>query len=187
MAVRIRLSRKGKKGDAIYHVVVTDSRAPRDGRFIEKLGIYNPNTKPATIDFDFEKTLGWVQKGAIPTDTCRSLLSDKGVMMKKHLLEGVKKGAFNEEEANRRFEAWVKQKEDKLNTEISSLSKAKQDEIKKRKEAEEKVNKERAEAIRKKAADAVQATIEAIKGEDAEVAESTEGVDEAPAAEEKAE
>ena len=93
MAVKIRLARHGKKGFAFYHIVAADSRAPRDGKFIEKLGTYNPNTNPATIDLDFEKALGWLQKGAQPTDTCRAILSYKGVLYKKHLLGGVAKGA----------------------------------------------------------------------------------------------
>ena len=96
MAVKIRLARHGKKGYAFYHIVAADSRAPRDGRFIEKLGTYNPNTNPATIDLDFEKALGWLQKGAQPTDTCRAILSYKGVLYKKHLLGGIAKGAFSE-------------------------------------------------------------------------------------------
>ena len=94
MAVKIRLARHGKKGYAFYHIVAADSRAPRDGKFIEKLGTYNPNTNPATIDLDFEKALDWLQKGAQPTDTCRAILSYKGVLYKKHLLGGVAKGRF---------------------------------------------------------------------------------------------
>ena len=99
MATKIRLQRHGKKGRPFYHLVVADSRAKRDGRFIQKLGTYNPNTKPAEIDIDFDHALSWLQKGAIPTDTARAILSHKGVLMKKHLLEGVKKGALTEEKA----------------------------------------------------------------------------------------
>ena len=106
MAVKIRLARHGKKGYAFYHIVAADSRAPRDGKFIEKLGTYNPNTNPATIDLDFGKALDWLQKGAQPTDTCRAILSYKGVMYKKHLLGGVAKGAFTETEAEARFTSW---------------------------------------------------------------------------------
>ena len=95
MATKIRLQRHGKKGYAVFHIVVADQRAPRDGRKIEKLGVYNPNTNPATIDIDFDRTLDWVNKGAQPTDTCRAILSYKGVLYKKHLLDGVKKGAFS--------------------------------------------------------------------------------------------
>ena len=107
MAVKIRLARHGKKGYAFYHIVAADSRAPRDGKFIEKLGTYNPNTNPATIDLDFGKALDWLQKGAQPTDTCRAILSYKGVMYKKHLLGGVAKGAFTETEAEARFNKWM--------------------------------------------------------------------------------
>ena len=110
MAVKIRLARHGKKGYAFYHIVAADSRAPRDGKFIEKLGTYNPNTNPATIDLDFGKALDWLQKGAQPTDTCRAILSYKGVMYKKHLLGGVAKGAFTETEAEARFNKWMEAK-----------------------------------------------------------------------------
>ena len=104
MPVKIRLARRGKKGYPFYHIVVADSRAPRDGKFIEKIGTYNPNTNPATIDLSFEKALEWLQKGAQPTDTCRSILSYKGVMYKKHLLGGVSKGAFTAEAAEAKFD-----------------------------------------------------------------------------------
>src|SRR6056297_2576545 len=114
MPVKIRLTRRGRKGQPLYHIVVADSRAPRDGRYIEKLGMYNPTTKPPTIDLDFDKALDWVQKGAIPTDTCRSILSHKGVMLKKHLLKGVKKNAISEEEAERRFNEWLTNKQEKV-------------------------------------------------------------------------
>ena len=103
MPVKIRLARRGKKGYPFYHIVVADSRAPRDGKFIENIGSYNPNTNPATINLDFEKALDWLQKGAQPTDTCRAILSYKGVLMKKHLLGGVSKGAFTQEVAEAKF------------------------------------------------------------------------------------
>ena len=103
MATRIRLARHGKRKQAFYHIVVADQRAPRNGRFIEKLGIYNPNTNPATIELDFDSAVNWLLKGAQPSDTVRAMLSYKGVMMKKHLMAGVAKGAFNEEEAEKRF------------------------------------------------------------------------------------
>ena len=110
MAVKIRLARHGKKGFAFYHIVAADSRAPRDGKFIEKLGTYNPNTNPATIDLNFEKALDWLLKGAQPTDTCRAILSYKGVMYKKHLLGGVAKGAFSESDAEAKFNKWLSEK-----------------------------------------------------------------------------
>ena len=102
MATRIRLQRHGRKGKPVYNIVVADQRAPRDGKFIEKLGIYNPNTNPATINLNFDSTVEWMMKGAQPSDTAKSILSYKGILMKKHLLEGVRKGAFNEEEAEKR-------------------------------------------------------------------------------------
>jgi small subunit ribosomal protein S16 len=114
MAVKIRLQRHGKKDSAFYHVVVADGRAPRDGKFIEKLGIYNPNSNPATIDINFDSTLGWLMKGAQPTDTCRAILSYKGVMMKKHLLEGVKKGALTDAQVEQKFNKWLQEKEGKI-------------------------------------------------------------------------
>lgn len=114
MAVKIRLQRHGKKDSAYFHLVVADGRAPRDGKFIEKLGVYNPSTNPATIDINFDQTLGWLMKGAQPTDTCRAILSYKGVMFKKHLLEGVKKGAFNEEVAEKKFSKWLEEKSGKI-------------------------------------------------------------------------
>ena len=107
MATKIRLQRFGKKGKPFYHVVVADSRSPRDGKFIERLGSYNPNTNPATIDINFEKALEWVNSGAQPTDTCRAILSYKGVLYKKHLEGGVKKGALTAEQAEAKFNEWV--------------------------------------------------------------------------------
>jgi small subunit ribosomal protein S16 len=114
MAVKIRLQRHGKKDSAYYHMVVADGRAPRDGKFIEKLGIYNPTTNPATIDIDFNSTIEWMMKGAQPTDTCRAILSYKGVLYKKHLLEGVKKGALTEEQADSKFNKWTEEKSGKI-------------------------------------------------------------------------
>ena len=114
MAVKIRLQRHGKKDSAYYHVVVADGRAPRDGKFIEKLGIYNPNLNPAKIDIDFDSTLSWLMKGAQPTDTCRAILSYKGVLMKKHLLEGVKKGALTEAQVEQKFTKWQDEKAGKI-------------------------------------------------------------------------
>ncbi|NLJ43447.1 MAG: 30S ribosomal protein S16 [Bacteroidales bacterium] len=153
MAVRIRLARKGRKRKAFYHIVVADSRSPRDGRYIEKIGSYNPVTNPATIELDFDKALGWLQNGALPTETCRAILSSKGVLIKKHLLEGVKKGAFDDAEATRRFEAWMKQNEEKLEAKRAGLEKSKDDEIVKKLAAEKKVNEARAAALAKKQAE----------------------------------
>ena len=174
MPAKIRLTRHGKKGFAFYHIVVADSRAPRDGRYIERLGIYNPNTDPASVELNFDKTLDWLQKGAQPSDTCRSIFSDKGVMLKKHLLEGVKKGAFTAEVAEQKFQTWMKEKEAKVLAEKDKTVKEKEADKKKRLEAEAKVKEAKAEAIAKKLAQ------EASKAE-----EATEGAEsaEAPAAE----
>jgi small subunit ribosomal protein S16 len=114
MAVKIRLQRHGKKDSAFFHLVVADGRAPRDGKFIEKLGTYNPNSNPATIDINFDSTLSWLMKGAQPTDTARAILSYKGVMMKKHLLEGVKKGALTESQMEQKFSKWKEEKSGKI-------------------------------------------------------------------------
>jgi len=122
MAVKIRLQRHGKKDAAFFHVVAADGRAPRDGAFIEKLGTYNPNTNPATIDLNFENTLKWLQNGAVPTDTCKAILSYKGIMMKKHLLEGVKKGALTEAQAEEKFAKWLEEKASKINSKKDNLS-----------------------------------------------------------------
>ncbi len=124
MATRIRLARHGRKKQAFYHIVVADTRSPRNGRFIEKLGTYNPNTNPATIDINFDGAVNWLLKGAQPSDTARAILSYKGVMMKKHLMAGVAKGAFNEEEAEKRFAAWMENKESQVADKKSGLEKA---------------------------------------------------------------
>ncbi len=146
MAVKIRLSRHGRKRFAFYHIVVANSRAPRDGRYIERIGTYNPNTNPATIDLEFDKALDWLEKGAQPTDTVRAILSYKGVLYKKHLLGGVKKGSFNEEEAERRFEIWKTANEAKIEAKKDSLLNAADKERKNKLDAEAKVNEERAAA-----------------------------------------
>lgn len=181
MAVKIRLARKGRKKLAYYHIVVADSRSPRDGRYIEKIGNYNPLTDPATIELDFDKALGWLQNGALPTDTCRAILSYKGVLMKKHLLEGVKKGAFDEAEANRRFEEWMKQNEAKIEAKKSRLEKSQEDEISKRLREEKKINEARAEKLAKKNAELAAAK----EAENAPAADETPAPEatEAPAAE----
>jgi small subunit ribosomal protein S16 len=152
MSVKIRLARKGRTKLAYYHIVVADSRSPRDGRFIEKIGIYNPRTDPATIDVNFEKALGWLENGAQPTDTCRAILKYKGVMMKRHLIEGVKKGAFDEAEADRRFNEWLKGKEEKIEVKKSGLEKKGEETRKQRLEAETTIKETRAAAYAKKLA-----------------------------------
>jgi small subunit ribosomal protein S16 len=153
MAVRIRLARKGRKQKAYYHIVVADSRSPRDGRYIERIGNYNPITNPATIELDFDKALGWLQNGAIPTDTCRAILSYKGVLLKKHLLEGVKKGAFDDAEATNRFDAWMEQQNAKIEAKKSGLEKSKDEELGKKLASEKKINEARIAALAKKKAE----------------------------------
>ena len=157
MAVKIRLARHGKKGYAFYHIVVADSRAPRDGKFIEKLGTYNPNTNPATIDLNFEQALGWLMKGAQPTDTARAILSYKGVLYKKHLLGGVAKGAFSESDAEAKFNKWLGEKEGKVTAKVNKLAAEASADKKARLTAEAAIKEARAAAIaERKAAAAVQ-------------------------------
>jgi len=168
MAVKIRLARKGRKKVAFYHVVVADSRSPRDGRYIEKIGTYYPITNPATVELDFDKALGWLQKGALPTDTCRVILSQKGVLLKKHLLDGVKKGAFDEAEANKRFDAWLKQNEEKIENKKSGIEKSAKETADNKLKAEKKVNDARAEKLAKRQAEL------AAKAVAAEVTETVE-------------
>jgi small subunit ribosomal protein S16 len=122
MAVKIRLQRHGKKDSAFFHIVVADGRAPRDGKFIEKLGVYNPNTNPATINIDFENALKWIQNGAQPTDTCRAILSYKGVIYKNHLLGGLKKGALTEAQVDQKFNKWLQEKEAKVSSKKDRLA-----------------------------------------------------------------
>lgn len=180
MAVKIRLARRGRKKRAIYDIVVADARAPRDGRFIEKLGSYNPGTNPASIVLEAGKAVDWLLKGAQPTDTARSIMQHEGVMLKKHLQVGVIKGAITQDVADARFEDWKKSKTDRKATAADSLA-AKNDAAKSAKlDAERKVNEARAEAIAKKNAPAPEVVEEAAT-EEPEVEATTE--DAAPAAE----
>jgi len=121
MAVKIRLQRQGRKKKPYYHIVIADSRSPRDGKFIERIGIYNPNTNPATIDLDGDKALDWMAKGAQPTDTCRAILSYKGVMYRKHLARGIAKSALTAEEADAKFAAWMEEKANKIDQKVAGL------------------------------------------------------------------
>lgn len=152
MATRIRLQRHGRKGYAFYHIVAADSRAPRDGKFIERLGSYNPNTNPATIDLNFERALYWIETGAQPSDTVRNILSKEGIMLMKHLNGGVRKGAFSAEEAAKKFEAWKQAKDANLTKKINELSTAAKATEKARQEAEVAANKAKAEIVAKKLA-----------------------------------
>ena len=150
MATVIRLQRHGRKNYPFYKIVVTDRRAPRDGRFVEALGTYNPNTHPATIDLNFDRALYWVNVGAEPSDTVRSILSREGVMMMKHLQGGVRKGAFTEEQAQAKFEAWLKERKAETEAVVSKVEAKKREEAKKALEAEREVNKAKAEALQAK-------------------------------------
>jgi small subunit ribosomal protein S16 len=136
MPVKIRLQRHGKKANAFYHIVIADGRAPRDGKFIEKIGTYNPTTNPATINVDTDKALSWLQNGAQPTDTCRSILSFKGVMYKNHLKGGIAKGALTQEQADAKFAKWESEKESKSTGKTAKLDSAKKDAYKNRMNAE---------------------------------------------------
>ena len=150
MAVKIRLARRGRTKLAMYDVVVADARAPRDGRFIEKIGTYNPLTNPASIDLKDDRAIHWLMNGAQPTDTVKAMLSYRGVMLKKHLQIGVVKGAITQEQADAKWADWMKEKEAKIQGKKDNLAKSKQDIAKARKEAESKVREARAEAVRKK-------------------------------------
>ena len=150
MPTRIRLQRKGKKGQPFYHLVVADGRAPRDGKFIERLGTYNPMTHPATIVIDFDRTLHWVQVGAQPSDTARSILSNQGVMFKHHLIKGIAKGALTEEQVEERFNAWKEEKKAKLEQLSKDKELSKKELHKKRLEEERKINEAREADLAKK-------------------------------------
>ncbi|MCL2597994.1 MAG: 30S ribosomal protein S16 [Paludibacter sp.] len=173
MPVKIRLQRHGRKGYAYYHIVTADSRAPRDGKFIERIGSYNPNTNPATVDLKFDRALYWMQVGAQPTDTVRNILSNEGVLLKKHLLVGVRKGAFDDAEAEKRFDEWKKDKENKIAKSEEQLNASKKAKIEERLTAEEKLRKIRAAELAKKRANLV-----AVKAGDTEEVVKTEDVEE---------
>ena len=191
MSVKIRLQRHGKKGKPFFHIVVADARARRDGKFIEKIGTYNPVTNPAIIELNVDSAVKWLNNGAQPTDTARAILSYKGALYKKHLLGGVAKGAFDEAEAENRFNTWLEGKEQQVLGKKDGLKKAKEDAKKAALEAEAKVNQSRLDAAAKLEADA-KAEAEAKLAEEkaaeeaanAPVAEETAEVAEAPAAEE---
>lgn len=176
MAVKIRLQRHGKKNFAFFHIVVADTRAPRDGRYIEQIGSYNPNTNPATIVLNEEKALAWLNVGAQPTLTARRILSYEGVLLKKHLQGGVAKGALTQEQADKKFEAWKAAKDAKVNAKVEGLAKDAAAKAKAAVDAEEKVNQERAEAIAKKKAEAEAAAAAeaAAKAAEAEAAATEE-------------
>lgn len=213
MATRIRLARRGRKKKAMYDVVVADARAPRDGRFIEKIGTYNPNTNPAAIVLNDDKALDWVMTGAQPSDTVKAIFSYRGIMLKKHLQVGVNKGAITQEQADAKFEEWKTAQDAKVQGKVDSLSQKKATDAKARLDAEAKVNAARAEAIQAKnvvpepepeaveetetpAEEATEAPLEEVKAEEpapeAKAEETApevkaEVAEEAPATEEKKE
>ena len=184
MAVRLRLQRHGKKGKPFYHVVAADARAPRDGRFIEKVGTYNPNTNPATIEVVHDRALHWLQVGAEPSDTARAILKYTGAIYHNHLLNGVRKGAMTEAEAQKRFDAWFNDKQGKIKAKRDGLDAAAEKELKDRMAAEKKQNEERAAALAAAASD-LAAEAEAAAAE-ASAEEAGEATEEAPAATEEA-
>lgn len=196
MATRIRLQRFGRKSYAFYQIVIADSRAPRDGKFIERIGSYNPNTNPATIDLNFDRALYWLQTGAQPTDTARMILSREGVCMKKHLLDGVKKGAFDEAKAEEKFQSWLTEKKLTLQKVKDAEREKSKAVVKARLDAEKEVNKAKAEVVAKKKAElaaaaeakakeeAAAAAAEEASAEEAVAAAPAEEAPEAPQAEE---
>jgi small subunit ribosomal protein S16 len=175
MATKIRLQRHGKKKSAFYHIVAADSKAKRDGRFIEKLGTYNPNTNPATIELDFERAMYWVQVGAEPTDTAKALLSYTGVLLKNHLDKGVAKGALSQADADKKFEAWKAEKDSKISGKTDGLEKAKKEAAEKAMAAEKAVQEARAaEIAAKNAPPVVEEEATEAPAEDAEAKQEEE-------------
>jgi len=192
MPVKIRLQRHGKKGKPFYWVVAADARAKRDGKFLEKLGIYNPNTNPATIELDIDSTVKWLQNGAQPTDTAKAILSYRGVLLKHHLLGGVRKGALTEEQAEEKFNTWVSEKEQAIADKVGGLDKVKADArvaaLKAEKEVNDKRAAEAAAALLPEVpeGESAEAEVEAVEaaGEPEQVVEAADATPEAPAAEE---
>jgi len=183
MATKIRLQRGGRKGYAFYRIVIADARAPRDGRFTEKIGTYNPNTNPATVDLNFDRALYWVEVGAQPTDTVRNILSGEGVYLMKHLRGGVKKGAFDEATAQKKFDAWKADKQKGLDKVRDAEAKAKKDAVAKELDQEKKINEEIAKKVAEKKAAAAAAKAEEEAAQAAEAAAAEAPAEEAPAAE----
>ena len=178
MATKIRLQRRGRKGYAFYSIVIADARAPRDGKFTEKIGTYNPNTNPATVDLNFDRALYWVEVGAQPTDTVRNILSREGVYLMKHLKGGVKKGAFDEAAAQKKFDAWKADKQKGLEKIAAEEAKAKKDAAAKELAQEKKVNEEIAKKVAEK-----KAAVEAAKAEEEAAKAAEEAAAEVPAEE----
>ena len=196
MAVKIRLQRHGKKGNPIYWIVIADEQSKRDGKYIEKLGTYDPNTNPASIELDFDSSIKWLEKGAQPTNTAKAILSYEGVLLRKHLNLGVQKGAFTEEEAKKRFDEWKKGKGAKIEKKIEDLESTlesnkkearKREEEYSKKRSEESKAKEEAKAEEAKAAEETAPAEEEASAEEAKAEEAPDKEEEAPAEEAKAE
>ena len=182
MPVRIRLQRHGKKGKPFYWIVAADSRSKRDGRYLEKLGVYNPNTNPATVEVDLEGAVKWLENGAQPSDTARTLLSYTGALIKHHLNGGVRKGAFSQEEADKKFTAWLEEKQAKIQAKVDGLDKDKASDLAKRLEAEKAVNQKRIDDLLSKpevdetedvSPESVEAETNEIENEEATVVNET--------------
>ena len=186
MAVRIRLQRHGKKGKPIYWIVAADSRSKRDGKFLEKLGTYNPNFNPPLVTLNIDSTVNWIQNGAQPSETARNIISREGALLKNHLLNGVKKGAFSEEDADKKFEAWIKERDSKTEKKLSTLEKEALDKKKKALELEKEANEKRKLAAEEALNEEATATEEVPAAEEASVEEAP-AAEEAPAEEAPAE
>jgi len=183
MSVKIRLQRHGKKGKPFYWIVAADARAKRDGKYLEKLGTYNPNTNPAIIDLNIDKAVEWLQNGAQPTDTAKNILSYKGAMLKNHLVGGIRKGALTQEQADAKFAAWIEEKAAKISDKEAGLSKAQSEAKAKALAAEKAVNEARIEAAKP----VVEEVVEEVAETEAETTEETpEATEAAPEATEAA-
>lgn len=180
MATKIRLQRHGRKGRPFYHIVIADGRAPRDGRFIEKIGTYNPVSNPAEIVLDFDKALSWLQKGAQPTDTVNAILRHKGILMKNHLQKGILKGALTQEQADAKFNAWVKEREERNTTQKTKLEQKNRENRKSVLDAEKKVSEDRLTKIQERKAAELKALENAAKAAAAAEAGTSETTEEAP-------
>jgi len=177
MSVKIRLQRHGRKGKPFYWIVAADARSKRDGRSLEKLGTYNPNTNPATIDLDVDSAVKWLQNGAQPTETARAILSYTGALLKNHLAGGVKKGALTEEQAEAKYQAWIDEKAEKIAKKANSVVKAKEDAKAKILEAEKEINESRKSAVEEAENEAIKAKADAKAAAEAE-AKAAEGTEE---------
>ena len=193
MPVRIRLQRHGKKGKPFYWLVAADSRAKRDGKYLEKIGNYNPNTNPASVEINVEKAIKWLENGAVPSDTARTLLSYRGVMLKYHLNGGVKKGALSQEEADKKLDLWLSEKDKKINSKIETITKKdsedKKETLKKEKEVSDKRIEDAAKALleQEKKSEEAPATDEAPATEEGPATKEAPATEKAPASEESLE